>query len=694
MPDGPPLLNRSASWLATAGAALLGLLPTGPALAQDGPGWDERLARRISDRLKVIDREAADLAGRLGGLPQVPENDQGGTGGYAGLRYRAAGGDGKPCSVEVRWQDAEPVELVVLVPARRYDTQGLDAQYGTPDEFAVELLDAAGQPVAVVARESGTRAHPVRRGHPFVFPLAPPVVASGLRITATRLLPNRVVDPETEGSLAHAWAEVFAFAGDRNLALGGEVKSAGAASPSSPWHWKPAFLVDGQTPLGLPEIPDPEHGNIGWISEGRASATESAAITVDLGQTETFDAVRLLPAKRPTSDLPSGFGFPRRFAITVSETGATDTWREILNRDMRNPGHNPVLASFGETNARYVRIQATELWKEFEEYPAFFALSEVEVLAGGRNLALGKAVSSPDGMSNVIASTGRIWSSAALCDGFGADGRLVSSRAWLEALNQRLTIETRLHELRLESARLIQHWRQVGLAGFAALGLLAALLAIVAPIRYRRHARRELLKVRERIAGDLHDEVGSNLGSVQMLADLAAGRSGPSEELKRIQRIAAETVSAVRDIVWLLRPEGEHRIGTVEHLRETSSIMLEGLDWKFTANEAAWQIEMPDEDTRHLFLFFREALHNIIRHARATKVEVRVEGESNAFRLAVHDDGAGIAPERLVRPATLHALRQRAEALGAEFAVESEVGGGTRLSLVISLPRKPRGTSR
>lgn len=687
MPDGPHYGLDSAPRRALAAAALLALLAGAPAAAQDS-GWDERLARRISDRLKVIDRETVLLTASLDGLPLVPENDQGGTGGYAGLRYRAAGADDKPCSVEVMWPRAEAVDLVVLVPARRYDTQGLDAQFGTPDDFTVELLDESGQPVAVVARETGTRSHPVRRGHPFVYSLDAPVQAAGLRITATRLLPNRVVDPETEGSLVHAWAEVFVFAEDRNLALGGKVKSAGAANPSSPWHWKPAFLVDGQTPLGLPEMPGEEHGNIGWISEGRPSASQSAALTVDLGQSATFDAVRLLPAKRPTSDLPSGFGFPRRFAVAVSDTGAVDTWREVFALEMRNPGHNPVLAPFPETSARYVRIEAVELWKEFEEYPAFFALSEVEVLSGSTNLALGKPVSSPDGMSNVIASTGRIWSSAALCDGFGADGRLVSPRLWLEAIDRRLAVETRLHELRLESARLIQDWRQIGLAGFAALGLVAALLAIVAPIRYRRHARRELLKVRERIAGDLHDEVGSNLGSVQMLADLAAGRSGPSEELKRIQRIAAETVSAVRDIVWLLRPEGEHRIGTVEHLRETSSIMLEGLDWKFAANEAAWKIEMPDEDTRHLFLFFREALHNIIRHARATKVQVRVDGDPHAFRLAVDDDGAGISPERLTRPATLHALRQRAEALGAQFTVDSQVDGGTRLSLTIPLPRK------
>lgn len=659
------------------------LLLAAPGMAGD-VGWEEWPARSFSERLRAIDRELAELAPQLENLPQVPVADQGGTGGYAATLLTATPTGKSRFAVEVHWREKAAVDLVALAPARRYDAAGLDAQYGMPDAFTVELIDADGGVIRCVAREVNARSQPLRRGHPFVYQVSPPVLAEGLRINATRLH----ADSEKEGSFVHAWAEVFAFAGERNVALTAQVQSLGGSNPSSPWHWNPAFLVDGQTPLGLPEMPAEEHGNIGWISEGRPKASETAAITVDLGEPMETDAVRLLPAKRPTSDLPSGFGFPRKLKISISASGQTGEWTQVAERSLLNPGHNPVLLPFPAATARYVKIEAVELWKAFDEFPAFFALSEVEVLAGTKNLALGKPVYSPDGMANVIASTGRVWSSAALCDGFGPDGRLVTIRTWLGALDRRLQIETQSHALRLEAERLIDGWRRAGLAALTLLGLTGAFLAIVLPLRYRRHARRELIKVRERIAGDLHDEVGSNLGSIQMFADLAAGRAGPSDELKRIQRIAGETVSAVRDIVWLLRPEGEHRIGTTEHLRETSSIMLESLDWKFTANDEAWLVEMPDEATRHLFLFFREALHNIIRHARARKVEVRVESADRRFRLTISDDGAGIEPERLARPATLHALRQRAEALQAEFDVASEPGAGTRLTLGVPLPWK------
>ena len=649
-------------------------------------GWDRGLARLFSARLKQIESELAESHPDLSKLPVIPVGDQGGTGGFAAIHSGPVSVPGAMHAVEVRWPLQAKVDWLALVPARRYDARGLDAQYGMPDAFTVELINDAGDAVAVVSREKNTRSHPVRKGHPFVYQVSPPVAASGLRITADLLH----ADFEDRESFVHAWAEVFVVGGGRDLTRGAEVKTIGGSSPPAPWHWAPAFLIDGQTPLGLPEIPAEEHRNVGWLSEGRASADQSASVTIDLGTSLAVDAVRLVPARRPTSDLPSGFGFPRKLVISISETGQEGTWREAAAMALRNPGHNPVLVPAAGSSGRYVKVEATQLWKEFESYPAFFALSEIEVLTENGNVALGKAARSSDGMQNLIAPGGRFWTSAALCDGFGPDGRLVSTREWLERLDERLTIETRRHTLRVEAARVIAGWRRAGLTAFALLGLAGAFVIIALPIRYRIHANRELLTVRERIAGDLHDEVGSNLGSIQMFADLAESRSGPSDDLKRIQRIAAETVSAVRDIVWLLRPGGDHRIATVEHLRETSSIMLESMDWKFTANDEAWELELPEESNRDLFLYFREALHNILRHSKAEHVEIHADKYDSIFRLIIRDDGCGIPPEKLERPATLRALRQRTEALRGELKVDSNPAEGTGLELTVPLSRRSK----
>lgn len=666
-------------WLSKCSCLLL--LGPGGVRGMDS-GWEYELAHRFSHRLTAIENESAAITAELPQLPAVPVADQGGTGGFASLHPATSPTSRDEFSVVLAFPSAKPVDLVALVPARRYGVEGLESQFGLPDGFTVELLDARGAVVRTVVTEHGLWSDPVRAGHPFVYAVEPPVEAAGLRISASHLR----LDSDVSDSYVHAWAEAFAFSGEFNVAYGSKVTSgAGGSSIAAPWQWANSFLADGQTPLGLPEVPAGQHMNVGWMSEGKSKASDPVWVELDLGQEREFDAIRLYPAKRPTSDLPSGFGFPRRFTVSIPQSAGEPLRKSV---EMTNPGHNPVLVPLEKCRGRSVKVEATELWKAYENFPAFVALSEVEVLDGEKSVGLGAAVRSSGGMGAVVGSGVQYWIASSLSDGFGPDGKLVSQRQWLLELDKRFGLEKRQYALQRESEAILAGWRRGGLWGITALAACGAFVLVYLPIRYRMREKRELSRVRERIAGDLHDEVGSNLGSIQMLADLAeghAGATGPTRELKRIQRIAAETVSAVRDIVWLLRPQGDHRIGTVEHLRETSSIMLEPLEWDFTANEAAWQCEMSDESNRHLFLFFREALHNLLRHAGAKKATIRVECDPSRFRLTVADDGCGISPEKMERPSTLRALRQRVEALGAEFKVDTKPGEGTRLELGIPL---------
>ncbi|MEI7955984.1 MAG: hypothetical protein WCJ66_12515, partial [Verrucomicrobiota bacterium] len=178
--------------------------------------WDERLARTFSDRLEQMDKELARIAPELDGLPRIPIDDQGGTGGFASIHTQALPAWGTRWAVDVHWPASALIDLVALVPARRYGVRGLDAEYGLPDAFTVELLDANGDVVGRVAQERNTRGHPVRSGHPFVYQVSPPLAATGLRISADLL----IADAEGEGNFVHAWAEALAFEGERNVAAG------------------------------------------------------------------------------------------------------------------------------------------------------------------------------------------------------------------------------------------------------------------------------------------------------------------------------------------------------------------------------------------------------------------------------------------------------------------------------------------
>jgi hypothetical protein len=429
--------------------------------------WDNRLAETFSGRWKEIQTQLKDISSQIDQLPGIPIDDQGGTGGFSSLYPVASPAAHATYAVEVRWQKSAMIDLIALVPARRYDAKGLDPQYGLPGSFAVELIGENGETIRRVASEAHAAANPARKGHPFVYHVSPPISASGLRILAGRL------NPDYEGGLfVQSWAEAMAFEGNRNVALGAEVKGIGGETPPAPWHWSPSFLVDGETPLGLPEIRGENHTNIGWISEGRTNPNETETLSVDLNEVMSVDSVRLVPARRPTSDLPSGFGFPRKLVISASETGGPgegDNWKVIAKREMGNPGHNPVLISFEPTKARFIKVEATELWKVFDSYPAFFALSELEVGSGDKNLAAGKRIYSSDGMSSLVGTGGRVWSASSLSDGFGPDGLLVSPREWMIQLDHRLRLETASFQLRAESNRLVELWRRTARIGASVL---------------------------------------------------------------------------------------------------------------------------------------------------------------------------------------------------------------------------------
>ncbi|QJE96499.1 histidine kinase [Luteolibacter luteus] len=664
---------------------LLILLPG--LLSGQEASWEYRLANSLSARPGKIEKELQAIEAELPGLPNLPVGDQGGTGGLA-IRY---GGpllkqEGE-LSITVRFKAPGMADLIALVPARRYGVYGPNPDFGTPEAFSVYLIGETGQTVAKIAEVNGAGTNPVRSGHPYVFPVSPPVQAWGMKIIAEKL----PLDSDDSDHHVHAWAEALAFQGDHNLARGAEVDNSGGSPPPAPWQWSNDYLVDGQTPLGLPEIPGELHANVGWMSDARDSARDPVWFELDLGGVREFDSIRLFPAKRPTSDLPSGFGFPKNFVISVWDGQPKERGRMPLVEkriETANPGHNPFLVSMGPCKGSHVRIEITELWKVYEKFPAFAALSEVEILKGETNVGLGSLVRTSGMAGTIISSGSQYWSLASLTDGYGPEGKLVSDRSWLLSLNHRLELETSRYHLQKERDEIVGMWRRSLLATVVILGAVGAVVLVALPLRYRLRSKRQLEEVRDRIAGDLHDEVGSNLGSIQMFADLAERRTGGSGELKNIQRIAAETVSAVRDIVWLLRPGGDHRIATVEHLRETCSIMLETHDWKFTANEPAWACEMSDDANRNLFLYVREALHNILRHAEAAKVQVQVEVARGQFHLVIADDGRGIDAERLARPATFRALRKRAEALQASFTPKSEPGQGTELTLVIPLDPK------
>jgi len=212
-----------------------------------------------------------------------------------------------------------------------------------------------------------------------------------------------------------------------------------------------------------------------------------------------------------------------------------------------------------------------------------------------------------------------------------------------------------------------------------------------------------LERQRTRIAMDLHDELGSGLGSIGILAGLlAGGRLGPSEHdriAKEVADTAEEMGNALGDIVWSL----DRRAATLGELASRLAARGERL---FASDDVAFRVQSPhDVQTvrlplkvrRNVLLIGLEALYNTARHARASRVVLTVSHRGALGRLTIADNGVGFGgatPCNARGGRGIPGMRQRAAEVGAAIEWSETPGGGTTVTLRFALPGRTRMSSR
>jgi signal transduction histidine kinase len=290
---------------------------------------------------------------------------------------------------------------------------------------------------------------------------------------------------------------------------------------------------------------------------------------------------------------------------------------------------------------------------------AVLALAEMQVWSGGKNVALGKTVSASDSTE-----TGG-WSKAALVDGFTSRADILDWPEWLAGLSKRREAVQQIASIETRQLQLVQQWQHYGLGALAVLIVAGIAAAIAWSMRQRRARLREMESLRQRIARDLHDEIGSSLGSIALITqDILASNDDPAQtrdDLTEIKHIADETVSAMRDITRLIQSDryGSDDLATL--LRETASRLLRTIPHTLTVEAGTSSRKLPVDRQRDLILMFKEALHNITRHAEATAVSLKLKQTADSLVLTLQDDGKGFDPAAVTGGMGLTNLRRRAE---------------------------------
>jgi len=249
-------------------------------------------------------------------------------------------------------------------------------------------------------------------------------------------------------------------------------------------------------------------------------------------------------------------------------------------------------------------------------------------------------------------------------------------------------------------------WRApwaLGLYGFTVAGGVAGTVRLVSHRRLRRRLARleqqqAMERERVRIAQDMHDEIGSKLTKISFLSEMAKSETRESgalaDKIDSIAGTSRELLQALDEIVWAVNPRND----TLEQLCAYLSQYAREY-FKNTAVECLVrlqhelpQLAMSAEVRHNLFLAFEEALNNVLKHAGASTVQVAIRLPNERLEISIRDNGRGFS-ETGALPAGAPAnsagdglpnMRQRLAEVGGDFAIHSQAGQGTTVTLSIS----------
>jgi signal transduction histidine kinase/ligand-binding sensor domain-containing protein len=254
-----------------------------------------------------------------------------------------------------------------------------------------------------------------------------------------------------------------------------------------------------------------------------------------------------------------------------------------------------------------------------------------------------------------------------------------------------------------------QTWWFYLLSSLLAVGLVARIVWSVSRRRMRRkleaaERQQAIERERTRIAKDIHDHLGANLTRISLLSQSAHGdldHSSPAAvQLDRIYDTSRELTRSMDEIVWAVNPQHDTLDSLASYLGNFAQEYLVSLGIRCRLEVPLQLPHWPiSAEMRHnVFLAFKEALHNVVKHAQAREVSVYLNPHESGFNVTVRDDGKGFdpgaVPERPGRGNGLKNMRQRLEKIGGHCEIHSSPGAGTEIRFFIQVPEIVRGGER
>lgn len=211
----------------------------------------------------------------------------------------------------------------------------------------------------------------------------------------------------------------------------------------------------------------------------------------------------------------------------------------------------------------------------------------------------------------------------------------------------------------------------------------------------------QLEGMRDKIANDLHDDVGSTLSSIVLYGQVAL-KSDQEKSKSVIEKIISSSqrmMESMSDIVWAIHSRNDAWVSLISRMKETASerLGMTGIRFSLNHDEAIEKIRFNMEARRNILLLFKEALHNAAKYSDAGSINCDLRIEGDMLLLTVQDDGKGFHPEQVIKGNGLESMKSRSQELKGTFEIESSPGKGTRITFQLpvnelSIIQNPRIT--
>jgi len=216
----------------------------------------------------------------------------------------------------------------------------------------------------------------------------------------------------------------------------------------------------------------------------------------------------------------------------------------------------------------------------------------------------------------------------------------------------------------------------------------AAGLIVYAIWNSRMQKLRDIHRIRNKIASDLHDDLGATLSSISIMSELVSQQvNGQSPQansmLEKIGTSSRNMIESVNDMVWAINPKNDNFENIIKRMRTFGSEILSAKDIAFHLDydKNLLQSKLKMEMRRNFYLIFKEAVNNVAKYSQATNTFVMIWNREDNLKMTIRDDGKGFDIPSARMGNGLVNMHQRATGMKARFNLESTPGKGTTVEL-------------